>query len=113
VNIDKVVASEGRARVHFREEGAGEATFDFLVLALGGSTPEGFLKAVGIDFEGATPVLKDGYETSIPGLFLVGDLAAGKKGGSIITAFNSANEAMRALCDRHLSCEVRISQPKA
>jgi hypothetical protein len=36
----------------------------------------------------------------------VGDLAAGKSGGSIIYAFNSANEAMRALCEGHLDCPI-------
>ena len=77
-----------------------------MVLALGGTTPENFLKTIGIDFDGAVPVLKDGYETSIPGLFLVGDLTAGKTGGSIISAFNSANAAMRALCEGHLDCPI-------
>lgn len=107
-NVAKVEAEQGRARVRFQEETHAPAVFDYVVLALGGTTPEGFLKAVGIEFEGAAPALREGYETSIPGLFLLGDLAAGKKGGSIITAFNSANDAMRALCDRHLECEVRF-----
>ena len=62
--------------------------------------------AIGIDFDGAVPVLGDGYETSIPGLFLVGDLTAGKTGGSIISAFNSASDAMRALCEGHLDCPI-------
>ena len=56
--------------------------------------------------DGAVPVLRDGYETSIPGLFLVGDLTAGKTGGSIISAFNSASDAMRALCEGHLDCPI-------
>jgi thioredoxin reductase len=41
------------------------------------------------------PVLTQGYETSLPGLYLIGDLSAGKKGGSINLAFNMAAEAMR------------------
>ena len=75
-------------------------------IALGGTTPENFLKTIGIDFDGRTPVLREGYETSTPGLFLVGDLTAGKAGGSIISAFNSANDAMRALCEGHLDCPI-------
>jgi thioredoxin reductase (NADPH) len=103
-NVARVEPREGRPHVTFTEGGFPPATFDHIVLALGGTTPENFLKAVGIDFDGATPVLKDGYETSLPGLFLLGDLTAGRIGGSIITAFNSANEAMQVLCERHLNC---------
>jgi hypothetical protein len=33
----------------------------------------------------------------VPGLFLVGDLSAGTKGGSIIWAFNSTNTAMKKI----------------
>ncbi len=103
-SVARVEPKEGRPHVIFAEPGPPPATFDHIVLALGGTTPENFLKTVGIDFDGKSPALKDGYETSIPGLFLVGDLTAGRTGGSIITAFNSANEAMLALCERHLSC---------
>jgi thioredoxin reductase len=50
--------------------------------------------------------MKDGFETSIPGLFLIGDLSAGRKGGSIISAFNSSHDAMKKICDSYLSCEL-------
>jgi len=108
-NVVRVESDQGRPRVHFAEDGDGKPepeSFDHVVLALGGTTPENFLKTIGIDFDGQTPVLREGYETSIPGLFLVGDLTAGKSGGSIISAFNSANEAMRALCEGHLDCPI-------
>lgn len=104
-NVAKVEADGGRVRVHFREEGHEPLAVDHVVCALGGTTPENFLKTIGIDFDGAAPVLKEGYETSLPGLFLVGDLTAGKTGGSIISAFNSANEAMRALVVRLLGAD--------
>jgi len=61
------------------------------------------LKAAGIEFDGPEPVLKDGYETTVPGLFLLGDLSAGRKGGSINWAFNSANTAMKRICERYLA----------
>ena len=114
-DVVAVAAAGGRPRVTFGQPGPPPETFDHLVLALGGTTPDNFLKTIGIDFDGAAPVLKDGYETSIPGLFLVGDLTAGRTGGSIITAFNSANEAMRALCETHLECPVppRRTPPSA
>ncbi|HMA29120.1 MAG TPA: NAD(P)-binding domain-containing protein [Thermoanaerobaculia bacterium] len=103
-NVARVESDQGRPRVHFAADNPKPETFDHVVLALGGTTPENFLKTIGIDFDGQTPVLTEGYETSIPGLFLIGDLTAGKTGGSIISAFNSANDAMHALCEGHLDC---------
>jgi thioredoxin reductase (NADPH) len=111
-NVVKVDSDFDRPRVVFGEASVPETTFDHVVLALGGTTPENFLKTIGIDFDGATPVLREGYETSIPGLFLVGDLTSGKTGGSIITAFNSASEAMRALCEGHLDCRLPPRKPE-
>ena len=59
---------------------------------------------IGIEFNGDEPYLKDGYETNVPGMFLVGDLRAGTNGGSIIWAINSANTAMKRICGDHLHC---------
>lgn len=80
----------------------GVRTFDVVVYALGGSTPTNFLKTMGIEFNGEAPHLQEGYETSVPGMFLVGDLSAGTKGGSIIWAFNSANTAMKKMTREYL-----------
>ena len=106
-DIESLVAVEDQVGVNFRHEPAGLPRFDDVVYALGGTTPENFLRSIGIEFDGPNPVVLDGYETSIPGLFLVGDLSAGKKGGSIISAFNSSNEAMKTVCRNHLKCEAR------
>lgn len=103
-NIEAVKDDAGTPLVHFA--GGSQEHFDFVVYALGGSTPENFLKMIGIAFDGPAPVLREGHETSVPGLFLVGDLSAGTKGGSIIWAFNSANTAMRKICDDYLGCTV-------
>lgn len=96
-NISALEDDGGRPRAVFQETGHPAETFDRVVYALGGTTPLNFLKAVGIKFEGEVPVLTQGYETSLPGLYLIGDLSAGKKGGSINLAFNMAAEAMRAI----------------
>jgi thioredoxin reductase (NADPH) len=90
----------GRPEVAFA--GGATESYDYVVYALGGSAPHDFLKTAGIEFDGPEPVLKDGYETTVPGLFLLGDLSAGRKGGSIIWAFNSANTAMKRVCDQYL-----------
>jgi len=90
--------TSGLARVMFEETAFPSQSFEHIVFALGGTTPTNFLKAIRIAFDGSAPVVKEGYETSVPGLYLIGDLSAGKKGGSINLAFNMAAEAMRNIC---------------
>lgn len=101
-NIEKIVDMDGPFVV-FLESFLPGQKYDHVVLALGGSTPKNFLKLLGINFNGNEPVIKKGYETSVPGLFLVGDLVSGKGGGSIITAFNSAHQAMKHIYDEYLN----------
>lgn len=104
-NVQEVVDVDGPT-VIFEEDDLPNEKFDHVVLALGGSTPINFLKLLNIEFKDESPVLKHGLETSIPGLFLVGDLVQGKKGGSIITAFNSAHQVMKNLCENYLSYDM-------
>lgn len=108
-NIKEVKeSSNAKPLIVFEEEDYGEEEFDQVVYALGGSTPSNFLKLLGIEFNENEPVVKEGFETSIPGLFLIGDLSAGRKGGSLISAFNSANSAMKKVCDDYLECKVEF-----
>jgi thioredoxin reductase (NADPH) len=93
-----VLNADQQARVLFEEAVFATQSFDHIVYALGGTTPTNFLKSAGIAFDGSAPVIKAGYETSVPGLYLIGDLSAGKKGGSINLAFNMAEEAMQSIC---------------
>lgn len=102
-NITSIDDENGKPKVNFSE--SEYAIYDFVVYALGGSTPENFLKLIGIEFDGPNPILKEGYETTIPGLFLTGDLSAGKKGGSIIWAFNSANTAIKKIFSDYINCK--------
>jgi thioredoxin reductase (NADPH) len=97
-NVASLEDDGGRPRVVFEETEHAAQTYDRIIYALGGTTPLNFLKAVGIKFEGEVPILTEGYETSLPGLYLIGDLSAGKKGGSINLAFNMAADAMRHIC---------------
>jgi len=99
--------TDKRASVLFDETIFPPQSFDHIVYALGGTTPTNFLKAAGIAFDGSIPVVKEGYETSVPGLYLIGDLSAGRKGGSINLAFNMAAEAMQNICRQ--AAEVRES----
>ncbi|PID57472.1 MAG: cbb3-type cytochrome oxidase assembly protein CcoS [Ignavibacteriae bacterium] len=101
-NISSIEKAGEQVKVNFTENDLGSQNFDYVVYALGGSTPENFLKTIGIEFNGPDPILKEGYETNIPGLFLLGDLSAGTKGGSIIWAFNSANTAIKKIINYYL-----------
>lgn len=105
-NITSIEDDGGKPNVIFAERDS--EAFDYIVYALGGTTPDNFLKLIGIEFDGPDPVLKTGYETSIPGLFLTGDLSAGRKGGSIIWAFNSSKSAMKKICKNYLDCKFEV-----
>jgi thioredoxin reductase (NADPH) len=105
-NIVEVADEGGKPKITFADGGPAPCVFDRVVYALGGSTPQNFLKSIGVKFEGDEPVLGAGYQTVVPGLFLAGDLTGGKKGGSIITAFNASHHAMRHICENYLECKV-------
>lgn len=103
-NIVKIEDEQGRPRVVFREETVSPRTFDRVIYALGGTTPTNFLRTLGIAFNEHGPIFDDAGATNVPGLYLLGDLVVGTKGGSIITAFNSAVHAMRRICAQDLHC---------
>jgi thioredoxin reductase (NADPH) len=107
-NIDSLSEENGRPRAHFAERENPDQSFDHIIYALGGSTPGNFLREIGIEFQGKHPDVTQGYETSIKGLYLVGDLTP--ESGSIILAFNTSRDAMRDICDSHLGCA--ISPPR-
>ena len=112
-NVQAVAEASGRPAITFAEAAAGARTFDFVVYALGGTTPRNFLKTIGIEFNGDDPEVLEAHETTVPGMFLIGDLSAGTKGGSIIWAFNSANTAMRRICRQYLRCSIDSGAPQA
>jgi thioredoxin reductase (NADPH) len=103
-NITRIEVDGNRPRVVFNEGNYPPETFDRVVYALGGSTPSNFLRTLGIEFNDEGPLFNSSGETNVPGLFVLGDLVVGQKGGSIITAFNSAVHAMRRMCDAYLTC---------
>ena len=108
-NIKEIVDEAGRPRIVFAEAEHITRAFDRVIFALGGTTPTNFLHTLGIAFNGDGPVFDDAGATNVDGLYLIGDLVVGKKGGSIITAFNSAVRAMKSICIHDLSCQPRNS----
>ena len=106
-NIKEIEDEAGRPRIIFAEAEHPARLFDRVIFALGGTTPTNFLHTLGITFNGDGPVFDEAGATNVDGLYLIGDLVVGKKGGSIITAFNSAVRAMRSICARDLACHSR------
>jgi len=104
-NIKEIEDEAGRPRVIFAEAEHSTRIFDRVIFALGGTTPTNFLHALGISFNADGPLFDEAGATNVPGLYLIGDLVVGKKGGSIITAFNSAVRAMRSICIHDLPCK--------
>jgi thioredoxin reductase (NADPH) len=106
-NIKEIEDAAGRPRITFAEAEHPPRIFDRVIFALGGTTPTNFLHTLGIAFNGDGPMFDEAGVTNVPGLYLIGDLVVGKKGGSIITAFNSAVRAMKGICIHDLSCQPR------
>jgi thioredoxin reductase (NADPH) len=104
-NIKEIKDDSGLPSITFAEPEHPARLFDRVIFALGGTTPTNFLRTLGIAFNGDGPVFDEAGATNVPGLYLIGDLVVGKKGGSIITAFNSAVRAMKSICARDLTCK--------
>ncbi|HEY2974698.1 MAG TPA: NAD(P)-binding domain-containing protein [Pyrinomonadaceae bacterium] len=106
-NIKEIEDEAGWPRIVFAEPEHTTRLVDRVIFALGGTTPSNFLHTLGITFNGDGPVFDEVGATNVDGLYLIGDLVVGKKGGSIITAFNSAVRAMKSICSHDLSCQSR------
>jgi thioredoxin reductase (NADPH) len=104
-NIKEIKDEAGRPRITFAEAAHANRIFDRVIFALGGTTPTNFLHTLGITFNGDGAVFDEAGATNVAGLYLIGDLVVGKKGGSIITAFNSAVRAMKSICINDLTCK--------
>jgi thioredoxin reductase (NADPH) len=102
-NIARVIDDAGRPLVIFKEQEYSPTTFQRVVYALGGTTPSNLLRTLGIEFNEEGPIFDPSGETKVQGLFLIGDLAVGRAGGSIILAFNSATRAMRRIREGYLN----------
>lgn len=104
-NVKEVQDETGRPRVIFSEQEYSPRIFHRVIFALGGTTPTNFLHTLGIAFDGDGPIFDEFGATNVEGLYLLGDLVVGKKGGSIITAFNSAVRSMKSICTHYLPCK--------
>lgn len=99
--VTKIEANDGKALVKFN--GAEPLVVDAIVTALGSERPKAYLDKIGISVEKENG--DDFSENEEGGIFLVGDLASGKSGGSINFAFNSGTKAVTKACSLYLDCD--------
>jgi thioredoxin reductase (NADPH) len=102
-DIEKLEDLDGQIGVHFKDGSLQK--YDHIVYALGGTTPENFLKSIGIKMTKEGPEVSNFFESGQEGLFILGDLSAGKGGGSINLAFNNSHRAMGEICSMYLDCK--------
>ena len=99
--VRSIKAASASALVNFT--GAESIVVDAIVTALGSERPKAYLEKIGIPLEMENG--DDFQESEIGGLFMVGDLASGKSGGSINFAFNSGTKAVSKACSLYLDCD--------
>ncbi|MGL4367765.1 MAG: NAD(P)-binding domain-containing protein [Brevinemataceae bacterium] len=98
-NIASIEEHEGKIHVNFVEGNILDV--DRIVYALGGASPSMFMSNCGIDYDDNNVQLNNFHETGIPKLFMIGDLSQGRKGGSLMLAFNAARDAMEGLHSKY------------
>ncbi len=89
---------DGKAKVLF-EDGTSEI-YDRVILAIGGTTPIGFMQKSNIEIdENQMPKYDENFQTNIPGLYIAGDIVF-KNGGSISVAINHAYTIVKHISEK-------------
>jgi thioredoxin reductase (NADPH) len=101
--IEKIEEEQGMPLISFRDSKYKTERFDAVVTALGTERPTQYLTSLGIRAESEGEDIFT--ESEMNGLFLVGDLASGKHGGTINFAFNSGVKAFAKACSLYLDCD--------
>jgi thioredoxin reductase (NADPH) len=96
-DIESIEPEEDQVKVNFKD--GRKMSFDAVYYCLGGSTPQSFLRSIGVELKGKRPVVSQDGETNIKGLFVVGDLVAEK--GTIMRALNSANLTVKGILQKY------------
>jgi thioredoxin reductase (NADPH) len=109
-DVDHILDLQEQPRIEVTFKDRTQRRFDHILYALGGTTPESFLKKVGVIVEGKNPATSHAFESGVPGLYLAGDLVSGGK-GTIVKAFNTGRTVVwDGLCQRQLECRIPISK---
>ncbi|QPH91752.1 NAD(P)/FAD-dependent oxidoreductase [Campylobacter concisus] len=92
-DITEIDNESGKVRVHY--ENGKIRVYDRVVYAIGGSSPVDFLQKCQIKTdEKGTPIVDSSYQSSVPGLYVGGDIVL-KNGGSIVVALNHAHSVIK------------------
>jgi thioredoxin reductase (NADPH) len=92
IDIDSVENHEGKIKVNYSN--GYHTIYDRIIYALGGTTPVDFLRSCDIDLdESGQPIFNAQHETSVKGLYMVGDIVF-DSGGSIAMAINHAHDVL-------------------
>lgn len=98
-NIYKIESEGAKVKVYFAE--IEPEYFDRVIYAIGGSTPNDFLRKCDLDLQSGELKLSEIYETEICGMFISGDLAF-KNGGSIAVALDMSYKIVKSIKERYL-----------
>ncbi len=97
-DIDSVENHDGKIKVNYSNGYA--VIYDRIIYALGGTTPVDFLRSCHIELdENGQPIFNDQHETSVEGLYMVGDIVY-DSGGSIAMAINHAHDVLSDIVDK-------------
>ncbi|MGL4388879.1 MAG: NAD(P)-binding domain-containing protein [Brevinema sp.] len=101
-NIESIEADGEKIKVLFQEKDSVLLDkFDRIVYSLGGASPTAFMDSCGLEYDDVNVILRENKETSIDKMFMIGDLATGRKGGSLMLAFNGAKEVLNCLKEKY------------
>ncbi|MCS7200089.1 MAG: NAD(P)-binding domain-containing protein [Thermodesulfobacterium sp.] len=99
-DIEKIEGAGDKVKVYFKD--GKEELYDYICYCLGGTSPKGFLRQVGVELdEEERPVIDEYFEVkNMPKVFLAGDI--GVKKGSILLAFNTAHIVIERIKEKYL-----------
>ena len=93
IDIESIENQDGKVKVNYSN--GFSTTYGRVIYALGGTTPVDFLQKSNIDInENKQPIFNEQYETSVQGLYLVGDIIY-NSGGSIAMAITHAYTVLK------------------
>ncbi len=93
IDIESIENEEGKVKVNYNN--GFHTIYDRVIYALGGTTPVDFFRNSNMDLdENDMPIINENYETTVDGLYIVGDIVY-KNGGSIAMAINHAYDVLQ------------------
>ncbi len=93
IDIESIENEEGKVKVNYKN--GFHTIYDRVIYALGGTTPVDFFRNSNMDLdENDMPIINENYETTVDGLYIVGDIVY-KNGGSIAMAINHAYDVLQ------------------